>query len=233
MRKWVHEFIHVSGFTLLVLLFAIPFTATAGEITGVVKDAVEGKPVRDAIVFILNVSGAKFPPHAKPVAMDQINHKFVPHILPVLVGTAVTFPNKDKIHHHIYSFSKAKKFERPLYKGKNVDPVVFDKVGIVKLGCNIHDTMSGIVMVLQNPYFGITDKQGQYTIRNMSSKEKTKKIPPGKYKLVVWHEFMRTKLARTVRDIEVTASGQISVNYSLKIGRPKRKKKKPGGYGER
>ncbi|MCZ6678533.1 MAG: hypothetical protein O7E52_14950 [Candidatus Poribacteria bacterium] len=224
---------HVSRFTVLVLLIAIPFIATAGEITGVVQDSVKGEPVEGALVFILNVPGVKFPPPKRLIPIDQINRKFVPHILPVLVGSTVTFPNKDNIHHHIYSFSKAKKFERPLYKGTDVEPVVFNKVGIVKLGCNIHDTMSGIVLVLQNPYFGITDKQGRYTVRNMSAKDKTEGIPPGQYKLVAWHEFMHAGIADTVRNIKVVASNQLTVNYSLEMGRPKRPKKKPGGYGGR
>ena len=235
MRKWGHKSTHVLRFTFyasrityclprltaFVLLFMMPLSATAGEIMGSVKNAVKGEPVEGTVVFVLKVSGVKFPPPAKPVPMDQVNIQFVPRVLPILVGTAVTFPNKDGIHHHLYSFSKAKRFERPLYKGTNVEPVIFDKFGIVKLGCNIHDTMSGIILVLQNPYFGITNKQGKYTIRNMSSKTRDKNIPPGKYKLVAWHEFMRNKIGDTVQDIEVAASGQITINYSLKIKRRK------------
>lgn len=217
---------------VIFLIFAASSLATAGEIAGVVRDS-KGKPVPDTIVFILNVSGVKFPPPKKLIPMDQINRKFVPHIMPVLVGSTVTFPNKDNIHHHIFSFSKAKKFDRPLYKGTNVEPVVLGKIGLVKLGCNIHDTMSGIIFVLQNPYFGITDKQGRYTVRDMSSKNKAGGIPAGKYKLVAWNEFMKSKLAKTMQAVVVPADGQISVDYSLKMGRPKRKKKKPGSYGEK
>jgi hypothetical protein len=220
-----------SQWSILLLSFLITSVSTAGELTGVVKDA-KGQPVEGAIVFILNMPGETFSPPPKPIPMDQVNLQFVPHILPVLVGTTVTFPNKDNIHHHIYSFSKTKPFERPLYKGTNVEPVTFNKVGIVKLGCNIHDTMSGIVFVLQNPYFGITDKSGKYTIHDVSSKDKTKGVPPGKYKVVAWHEFMETKLGKTVRTIDVGKSGQVAVDYALKIGSPKRKKKKPGSYGE-
>ncbi|MCH9016001.1 MAG: hypothetical protein IH877_09990 [Gemmatimonadetes bacterium] len=181
--------------------------STDGEIAGIVGDS-KGKSVPDTIVFILNVSGVKFPPPKKLIPMDQINIKFVPHIMPVLVGSTVTFPNKDNIHHHIFSFSKAKKFDRPLYKGTNVEPVVLGKIGLVKLGCNIHDTMSGIIFVLQNPYFGITDKQGRYTVRDMSSKNKAGGIPAGKYKLVAWNEFMKSKLSewnQIVRDMIETA----------------------------
>ena len=86
---------------ILLLIFAIPFIAIAGEITGIVKDSVKGEPVEGTVVFILSVPGVKFPPPAKPVPMNQVNIQFVPRILPILVGTAVTFPNKDGVHHHI------------------------------------------------------------------------------------------------------------------------------------
>ena len=82
-------------------------------------------------------------PTERTAAMDQVHKQFVPHVLPVVVGTAVTFPNHDQIHHHVYSFSRAKTFEMPLYKGENAPPVAFDQPGAVKIGCNIHDWMDG------------------------------------------------------------------------------------------
>ena len=235
MRRYAHlqtsrQFQLITS--VIFLIFAASSLATGGEIAGVVRDS-KGKPVPDTIVFILNVPGMKFPPPKKLIPMDQINRKFMPHVLPVLVGSTVTFPNKDNIHHHIFSFSRAKKFDRPLYKGTNVEPVVLDKVGLVKLGCNIHDTMSGIIFVLQNPYFGVTDKQGRYIVRDMSSKNQTGGIPAGKYKLVAWNEFMKSKLSETVQAVVIPESGQISADYSLQMGRAKRKKKKPGSYGEK
>ncbi|MEC4673785.1 MAG: hypothetical protein VST68_06320 [Nitrospirota bacterium] len=208
-----------SAFGCVFLLFAMTSIATAGEITGAVKSAT-GKPVKNAYVFIWEVPEQEFAPAEDVIPIDQIKKEFVPHILPVLIGSTVTFPNKDQIHHHVYSFSEAKKFDRPLFRGTDVEPVVFDKRGAVRVGCKIHDTMSAIILVLQNPYFGITDKQGKYSIRNMSSEKKDKQIPPGEYKLAVWHEFMHGKHARkTRRNFEVATSGQIKVNFSLKMRR--------------
>jgi hypothetical protein len=82
----------------------------------------------------------------------------------VRVGTAVRFPNQDNIRHHVYSFSPAKKFELPLYKGSEAAPVVFDRPGLVVLGCNIHDWMVGYLYVLETPWFGRTDAEGRVVL---------------------------------------------------------------------
>lgn len=82
-------------------------------------------------------------------------------MLPVYVGTRVTFPNRDNIRHHVYSFSSAKKFELPLYIGTPAAPVVFDKPGVVALGCNIHDWMLAYIYVLTTPHFAKTAADGK------------------------------------------------------------------------
>ena len=84
--------------------------------------------------------------------VDQINLEFVPHVKPVVVGSPVYFPNKDDVRHHVYSFSPAKRFELPLYSGTPAAPVVFDRPGIVAIGCNIHDWMLGYIYVAETPY---------------------------------------------------------------------------------
>ena len=135
--------------------------ANAATISGQVTGP-DGQPIPQAVVFVESpVAGepeaASTPPSAE---MDQINKTFVPHVLPVAVGTRVRFPNSDQIHHHVYSFSRTKTFELPLYKGENAPPVLFDKPGVVKIGCNIHDWMSGIILVLPTRHFAITEDDG-------------------------------------------------------------------------
>ena len=83
--------------------------------------------------------------------VDQIDKEFVPYVKPVRTGSFVQFPNKDHIRHHVYSFSAPSKFELPLYMGTPAQPVLFDKPGVVKLGCNIHDWMIGYVYVTDSP----------------------------------------------------------------------------------
>jgi len=136
-----------------------------------------GAPVEDAVVS-LHPTGGAVPPAPREVAvMDQRDLQFVPHVLPVRVGTPVEFPNTDKVRHHVYSFSPAKRFELRLYKGRPAAPVEFDQPGVVTLGCNIHDWMLGFIYVVDAPYFSRSGADGVVRLSP----------PPGEYQLKVWH----------------------------------------------
>jgi plastocyanin len=153
--------------------------AGAADLRGQVLDG-NGNPLADAVVFAQQVPpGVPTETRAPLVEMDQIHKQFVPHLLPITVGTSVHFPNRDQIHHHVYSLSRTKTFEIPLHKGEKTDPVLFDKVGVVKVGCNIHDWMSGVILVLPNPYFATTDTSGFFTLSGLT---------PGDYSFAAWHE---------------------------------------------
>ena len=101
--------------------------------------------------------------------MDQKDSAFVPHMLVVERGTAVTFPNSDSVSHHVYSFSEAKRFELALYKGDRHPPLVFDRAGVVVLGCNIHDGMLGYVVVVDSPHFATTDAAGRVVLHGLAA----------------------------------------------------------------
>ena len=154
--------------------------ARAESIEGHVKDA-QGHPVAEAVIFATNIAGVRAPARIGRAIVDQQDKQFVPHVRPIIVGTEVTFPNKDDIRHHVYSFSAAKKFELPLYKGTQAPPVKFDKPGVVVLGCNIHDWMVGYVPVLETPYFETTGADGRARIAD---------VPAGTYEVQVWHPRM-------------------------------------------
>ena len=109
--------------------------------------------------------------------IDQRNSTFVPGVIGIQAGTRVSFPNSDNTLHHVYSFSPAKRFELPLYSGKRADPVLFDKSGVVTLGCNIHDWMVAHVVVLDTPWHGRTGVDGSVRLQ----------APPGDYVLRIWH----------------------------------------------
>jgi len=96
--------------------------------------------------------------------MDQRDKQFTPYVLPVPPGSPVSFPNSDDIRHHVYSFSPAKPFELRLYKGEPANPIVFDRPGVVVLGCNIHDGMVGYIYVAESTLFSKTDEDGSATI---------------------------------------------------------------------
>lgn len=156
--------------------------ADAGEIAVKALDT-KNNPLRGAVIYATPVGGkAPAAEKGKTVMMDQINKEFIPVIMAVQAGTAVTFPNKDNIRHHVYSLSPAKKFELPLYIGDPANPVVFDKPGTVALGCNIHDWMLAYIHVVDTPYFTVTGNDGAGKIKD---------IPAGRYKLVVWHYRMK------------------------------------------
>jgi len=162
----------------LAILLSTPLVAGTLDIR--VQDA-RGSILRDAVVYAVP-EGRSLPLARKTAVMDQKNRMFIPHVLPVQTGTAVRFPNSDDIRHHVYSFSPAKPFQLPLYKGTPAKPVVFDKAGVVTLGCNIHDQMSAFIIVVDTPYFERTGGDGHATLRD---------VEPGKYVVHVWYPEMR------------------------------------------
>ncbi|ETX02978.1 hypothetical protein [Candidatus Entotheonella palauensis] len=194
---------------LLVVSLAGIHPAFGGGVTGRVVDH-KGNAVEQAVVFVHTAPpDVPLPPTPDVAVMDQVNKNFVPEVLPIAVGTAVSFPNHDQVHHHVYSFSKAKTFEIPLYKGEAGEPIVFNKVGVVKVGCNIHDWMLGIILVVPTPFFTMTDAAGQYTLRD---------LPPGDYTLASWHRRSRTKVDKTLQQHRIE-SGTIQADFTLKLRR--------------
>jgi plastocyanin len=203
---------------LLVPCFT-PAVTGAGSLEATVKDD-RGKPVADAVVSL--TPSAALPVRAGIAFMDQQNKEFVPFVLPVVVGTAVTFPNRDNIRHHVYSFSPAKRFELPLYSGTPALPVVFDKPGVVVLGCNIHDWMVGYIYVLTTPYFAKTADDGKGRIAD---------VPAGAYEARVWHPRLRAEPEKTATPVTIAASetGQVAFVVALKPDR--RPTRRPGYEG--
>jgi plastocyanin len=135
-----------------------------------------GDAAVDAIVVFDPLDSPASGP-ATTVVIDQVNKRFVPHVSVVRTGTSVTFPNSDHIRHQVYSFSPAKTFSLKLYAGSPKVDVVFDKPGLVVLGCNIHDTMVGFVGVVDSPYFGKITDTGAVTLE----------VPAGRYRMRIWH----------------------------------------------
>src|ERR1700722_634729 len=135
--------------------------------------------MRDFVVYIKGpVVGAKL---VRPLEeVRQKNATFVPHVLPIMIGTKVEFPNDDNIFHNVFSKSDARPFDLGLYKkGDPPHQVTFTNLGEVDVFCSIHARMSCVILVLENPYFAVTDSHGRFTIAN---------VPPGTYTLVAWQE---------------------------------------------
>jgi plastocyanin len=145
--------------------------AAAGGIRVTVLDR-EGQPVPDVAVY---VQGAE-PNHAPAgtsAIMDQVDQRFIPHLLVVQTGTSVEFPNSDTVAHHVYSFSHPNHFKLPIYKGHAHSPVTFDESGLVVLGCNIHDHMLAYILVVDTPTFSTTNDNGVAILEAQSNEDTT------------------------------------------------------------
>jgi plastocyanin len=171
----------LSGTVVVALLmFACEPVLAAG--LSLVLTKKDGRPLVGAVVTAEPESG-KLPSVApQKTVMDQVNLSFVPDVIVVPVGTSVSFPNSDQVSHQVYSFSPAKRFQLPLYRGKQHAPVVFDQPGIVTLGCNIHDNMLAYVVVTAAPLFGRTDEKGTWVAPN---------APEGAYRIRIWHPLLK------------------------------------------
>lgn len=124
---------------------------------------------------------------ARPrIVMDQRDLTFVPHVLPILVGSTVEFPNSDPVYHNVFSFSKTKIFDLGRYPTGRTKAVTFNEPGLVKVYCDMHSQMNAFILVLANPYFTLTDEQGNYWIRD---------IPAGTYKVKAWFARLPEKTA--------------------------------------
>ena len=111
--------------------------------------------------------------------MDQRNETFVPHLLAIMTGTTVDFPNSDKFYHNVFSLSKPARFDLGRYSAGHSRSIRFDRPGIVRVFCDIHSHMSAFILVFSHPYFAVTDSQGRYHIDN---------VPPGNYGVIAWNE---------------------------------------------
>jgi plastocyanin len=165
----------------------------------------KGKPLEDAVLYAKSMDvQALFARNKGRAVMDQRNKEFIPYVLPVQKGTWVYFPNSDNIRHHVYSFSKPKKFELPLYKGKSAPPVFFGTPGVVILGCNIHDWMLSYIYIIDSPFFSKTSAKGTAKIEGLE---------PGKYQLMVWHPRMKA----SPEDLMITENIQKNETFHFQL----------------
>lgn len=187
------------------LIFGGSITAKDVEdSSGIITGTIEARGVRnarDVVVYLEKVDGKFELAKEKPV-IDQKNLIFVPHMLPVLVGTTVEFPNSDNVRHNVFSPSKPKKFNLGTYAAGVTREITFDKPGIVALLCNVHAEMSAYIVVLENPYYALTDTSGVFTINN---------VPPGSYTIKTWHE----KLKKKEQEVTVATGETVKVEFKL------------------
>ncbi|MEP6898802.1 MAG: methylamine utilization protein [Rhodanobacter sp.] len=193
--------------------------AQAGELRVHVGD-VNSVAVADAVVSLSRIGGNSAVARKAPAVMDQHDLRFVPFVLPIQVGTAVTFPNSDNVRHQVYSFSPAKRFELSLYAGNHTSSVLFNQPGIVTIGCNIHDWMVGYVIVLDTPYFAKTGSDGVARVND---------VPAGVYEVHLWHPRIDGAAARVVDEHLVLTGAPMERSFQLKLGPPDQSNVPPAG----
>ena len=224
---------------LALLIVALVVPARAGTITGTVRaegkadvagdaadaayasrkfkfaERVNYAEMHDFVVYLVGPVGTNAAPPEKPVQVittkkiSQRGAMFSPHVLPVVAGTTVEWPNYDEILHNVFSLSETKPFDLDLYKAPVVKRVTFDQPGRVDVFCSIHTAMSCVVLVVENPYFAATGEKGHYAIAH---------VPAGTYQLKAWHE----RLPAQVQEITVPENGEVKADFTLGIkGLPK------------
>jgi plastocyanin len=136
------------------------------------------------------------------VTMDQRAETFVPHVLAIMAGTTVEFPNSDRTYHNVFSLSKPKTFDLGRYATGKSKSVRFDRPGIVRVFCDIHSHMNAFILVFGHPYFATTDAEGRYRIGD---------VPIGNYTVAVWNEGA----VRESRRVSVPAGTDVEINFSI------------------
>ena len=221
--KWLAV---LAGVLLVAPLPAIDFPAQAPSTTGIRgrldirklarpaerrpdAAAVGGAGPRDAselrlgVVYLDTAPRSAFderePSHA---IMDQRDERFVPHVLAVMVGTIVDFPNSDRTYHNVFSLSRAQRFDLGRYAAGRSKSVRMDRPGVVRVFCDIHSHMNAFILVFNHPFFDITDEDGRFTLAN---------VPPGNYTVVGWYEGE----ARITRPVTVPSIGWAEIDLMV------------------
>jgi plastocyanin len=181
-----------------------PGARLAGHLLILDRDNKPAPDVGDAVVYLESVGGGGGP-QARPVTAEiAISDKvYVPHVIVVPVGSTVRFPNHDPFNHNVFSVSEPNGFDLGLYGRGEAKAQTFTAPGLVRVFCNVHPRMVAYVVVLGNRWFAQPSGDGAFAISD---------VPPGRYRLHVWHERVA---AEVVKDVVVTAQGAAEVQVAL------------------
>jgi plastocyanin len=162
--------------------------------------------LQNVVVYFEHVPEGAAPAAAprQPLRMEQEGLTFKPHVLPVVKGTVVEFPNRDMLFHNVFSLSKTASFDLGRFPQHASKSLRFDTPGIVKVFCHIHSDMSGVIVVLDNPFYASPGADGRFVIEG---------VPPGEYRVVAWHE--RARMAAKAIRIEAGKSTVLDFEIPL------------------
>lgn len=203
----------------LLLLFALAAAGAAGGEFSITVKGAKGEAVADAVVSLIPLD-APVPPPAASGELGQENQEFAAYVTVVQTGTKVVFPNRDTVQHHVYSLSKPKKFELPLYNPGAAESFVFDVSGQVTLGCNIHDWMLAYLVVVPTPWFAKTGADGGAAV----------KAPAGRYRLELWHPRLAAIQTQEITLADEPAAREFNVTLKADRRIKRAVTTKSGGY---
>jgi plastocyanin len=171
-------------FLLIGYAVSISLCSAQSSVQFNVKDN-SGAPVSGAVVMVQPQGGVTIASRLvkRDIAVDQVDREFIPKLSIAALGARLSFPNRDIVQHSVYSFSKAKSFEIPIYAGESPQVITLDKAGVITLGCNIHDWMVGYIVVADTPIAELTKADGTVIVTELAR---------GKYNLRVWHPQLKT-----------------------------------------
>lgn len=201
---------------------SVATAAHAGDLTVAVRDG-DGAPVADAVVTVTAKNGT-LPPQksaAGPYTVNQKDTAYDPFVSVVPVGASVVFLNSDSWGHHVYSFSKAKQFDITVPAEQVSDPILFDKPGVVVIGCNIHDRMLAYIFVNGAGLPAKSDKKG---IAHFSG------LAAGEYVATAWHPSLRSKRERPSATVSLAATGETRADLPVTLKQRRASKSKPYRY---
>jgi len=192
----------LSFIAAVIAVMLVHVEAAGSAVSGTVKIAGLASNA-DAVVYVQLAPGTF--PAGKPTEMDQRKMQFIPHVLPVVAGTTVRFLNSDPTPHNVFSPDNEKYNLGTWPQGQTKDHV-FTKCAkfpcVYTQLCRVHPEMEGFIVVLQNPFFAVTDKDGRYEIQN---------VPPGTYQLAVWH----AKAKAQPKSVTVDGTKPATIDFAL------------------
>lgn len=194
-----------KGLILIAIIsFSFCSVMQAGDITGTIKTK-KARYKKNAVVYIDKIDGKNFNPPKEHQILDQKNLTFVPHVLPVITGTTVDFQNSDDVLHNVFSPDNCvEKFNLGSWPKGEKRSYTFTEPGCLAVVlCNVHPEMEGYVVVVETPYYAVTDDDGNYKIKN---------VPAGNYTLKIWHE----RLKGEEQPVTVPKTGSATANFELK-----------------
>jgi len=166
------------------------------------------KGLNDLVVYLEPLDGQALVPATKPIIIGQLGKSFTPYISVSQVNSKVEFANQDDITHHIYSAGSDNKFSFKIRAGQTNSTIQFNQASEVAMGCNIHDWMSGYLLLVNTPYFGKTDSQGQVSFDIDKQ---------GKYKIVVWHPQMQSENNRMIKEVVISTDSAFAITLKNEI----------------